>query len=369
MQSVGRNRILEIVLFVIAALIAGITGLITVGVLFWLSDIQAGRDEEGKHGISDRLPSRLGGAAVLVSSLVVLASREFTNPSFTGPIWQHVSVAEIGALAIGFVGLTEDLLQSLGSIKRLLLLFLISGLCVALDPDLVPVDMVTWLAPDLMNQFWIMAPLTVVFVVAFVNAGNIADGANGLLPLILAPLFFVIYSLTGSSFAFAILLSVTVFASFNLLTGRVILGDAGSYLLSALACLWSLEIYGRQPVSAWFIAALLAYPCVELMISFVRRVWKRSSPMRADNHHLHNHLYAWWLGRGLPELGANSLTGVTIAFFTTGVALVFYFGGLSVDSSKWVWVFASEFALLLVTVWVLSFRNNSIDTKGLSGNG
>lgn len=349
-MSTSRNRLLEIFLFVIGALIAGITGLITVGVLLWLSDIQAGRDEEGKHGISDRLPSRLGGVAVFVSALIVLWSRELANPSVES-IWPQTSVAELGAFIIGVIGLTEDLLQSLGTIKRLFLLFLVSGLCIALRPDWVPVDMVTWLAPELMNHFWVMAPLTVVFVVAFVNAGNIADGANGLLPLILAPLFFVVYSLTGSSFAFAILLSLTVFASFNLLTGRIILGDMGSYLLSALACLWSLEVYSQQSISPWFFASLLAYPCVEFLVSFTRRIWKQASPMRADNQHLHNHLHQWWLNRGLSELVANSLTGVTIASFTTGIAFLFYIRGLSPESSAWIFVFVGEIVLSLAAVW------------------
>lgn len=247
------------------------------------------------------------------------------------------------------------------TIKRLLLLFLIAGLCVAFNPDLVPVNMVTWLAPELMNHFWVMAPLTVMFIVAFVNAGNIADGANGLLPLILAPIFLVVYSLTGSSFVFAILLSVMVFASFNLLTGRVILGDTGSYLLSALACMWSLEIYSLHPVSAWFLAALLAYPCVEFIVAFTRRIWKKRSPMTADNQHLHNHLYHWWLKRGLSELVANSLTGTSIAVFTSGIAFLFYLGGVPPDSPEWLFIFLSQTLLLLTAVNVFTRINDSGD--------
>jgi len=357
---VSRHRILEIFLFVVGALIAGITGLITVGVLFWLSDIQGGRDEEGKHGISDRLPSRLGGLAVFVSGVIVLWSREFTDPSHAGSIWQQMSVVEMGALTIGAVGLTEDLLRSLGTRKRLLLLFLVSGICIALRPELVPVTMVTWLIPDLMNNFWVMAPLTVLFVVAFVNAGNIADGANGLLPLVLIPVFFMIYKMTGNSFSFAVLLSLTVFAAFNLFTGRIFLGDMGAYLLSTLACFWSLDMYSQHSISAWFLASLLAYPCVEFLVSFSRRVWKLKSPMQADDQHLHNHLYHWWLARGLPELGANSLTGITIALFTTGLALLFYFGGLSVGSSSWFWIFAVESILLLCAVAAFSYGKESL---------
>ena len=364
--SAARNRILEIFLFVIAALIAGITGLIMVGVLLWLSDIQAGRDEEGKHGISDRLPSRLGGVAVLVSGLIVLLSREFTNSSFVGAVWQQLSAVELGALLIGLVGLTEDLTQSVATSRRLFVLSLISGLCIWWRPDLVPLELVTWFIPDFMNQFWVMAPLTLVFIVTFVNAGNIADGANGLLPLILIPLFFVVYRLTGNSFAFAVLMSLTVFTVFNLLTGRVILGDTGSYLLSALACLWSLELYGQQSLSVWFLAALLAYPCVEFLVSFSRRAWKRKSPMRADNQHLHNHVYQWWLSRDLSELASNSLTGVGIAMVTTGTAFLFYLGGLSPDSTDWLFVFLGETLVLLFTSGLFALTEKGRDASLLN---
>lgn len=352
--SASRNRILEIFLFASGAVIAGITGLITVGVLFWLADIQAGRDEEGKHGISDRLPSRLGGLAVFVSALIVLWTRELTDPSFEGALWQNLSLLEVSALLIGVVGLMEDLLQSLGTGKRLFLLFLLSGFCISLRPDLVPVDMVTWLNPGLMNQFWVMAPMTLLLVVAFVNAGNMADGANGLLPLVLAPLFFVIYSLTRDPFAFSVLLSLTVFASFNLLTGRVILGDMGSYLLSALAVLWSLEVYSERLISVWLLAALLAYPCVEFLVAFTRRVWKRTSPMRADNKHLHNHLHKWCLNRGWSSLLSNSLTGTFIAGLTSGVAMLCYLSGIAADSAFWFNLFALETVLLLTFTLVFS---------------
>ena len=359
---VGRNRILEISLFVIGALLAGVTGLITIGVLFWLSDIQAGRDEAGKHGISDRLPSRLGGVAVFVSGCIVLWNREnLVDPSTFGGTWQQISSVEVGALLIGVIGLTEDLLKSLGTVKRLLLIFLVAGLCIWLRPDLVPVDLVTWLFPRQMNHFWIMAPLTVVFVVAFVNAGNISDGANGLLPLILAPTFLVVYTLGGNTFAFAVLLSLTVFASFNLLTGKVILGDAGSYLLSALACLWLLQLYSYRSISVWFFAALLAYPCIEFLVSFTRRVLRRSSPMRADNHHLHNYVHGWWLNRGMSELFANSMTGVTIAAFTTGTAFLFYIGGLPPDSNEWAFIFAGEALILIVAITVFSLGRDESD--------
>ena len=132
----SRDRVLEVVLFIAGALIAGITGLLTIGFLLWLSDRAAGRDEDGKHGISDRLPSRLGGFAVFVSALLVLWGRQFTSSAFAGGVLEHVSIVELAAVLIGLIGLAEDLLQSLRTGTRLFLLFVVASVCIALRPDM-----------------------------------------------------------------------------------------------------------------------------------------------------------------------------------------------------------------------------------------
>ena len=88
--------------------------------------------------------------------------------------------------------------------------------------------------------------------------------------------------------------------------------------------------------------------------------------MRADNQHLHNHLYHWWLSRDLPELVSNSLTGVAIALVTTGTAFLFYLGGLSPGSTDWLFVFLGETLVLLFASGLFALTEKGRDASLLN---
>ena len=88
--------------------------------------------------------------------------------------------------------------------------------------------------------------------------------------------------------------------------------------------------------------------------------------MRADNQHLHNHLYHWLLSRDLPELASNSLTGVGIAMVTTGSAFLFYLGGLPLDSTDWLFVFLGETLVLLFASGLFALTEKGRDASFLN---
>ncbi len=62
----------------------------------------------------------------------------------------------------------------------------------------------------------------------FIHAANMADGANGLMPGILAIAFSLFFAETGSLVYAALMISCGLFAIFNVISGRIFLGDAGS---------------------------------------------------------------------------------------------------------------------------------------------
>ena len=92
------------------------------------------------------------------------------------------------------------------------------------------------------SQIFIYA-FTIIMVCGFINAGNIADGANGLLTSIYFGFFLVAYSIDSSIFNFSVLTSLLAFIVFNVSTGRIFLGDFGAYFLSALVAYKCLEFY------------------------------------------------------------------------------------------------------------------------------
>jgi UDP-GlcNAc:undecaprenyl-phosphate GlcNAc-1-phosphate transferase len=181
-----------------------------------------------------------------------------------------------------------------------------------------------------------------ICVVGFINAGNMADGANGLLSTIAIAVFLVGFLETGSGFLMALMVSTIVFSLFNVSTGSMFLGDSGAYFLSALMALTCIGLYMQGNSSVWFYACLLSYPCVELIrVLYVR--WKLGgSLLAADNNHLHNMLFEKLKSAGFLPLLGNTCTGLSLATFSTIVPMTGYLLELTpLDSPVWLWAFCS----------------------------
>ena len=131
-----------------------------------------------------------------------------------------------------------------------------------------------------------------------------------------------------------------LFLIFNVISGRLFLGDAGAYGLAAGVALAGLFFYGQGIFSAPFLAVLLAYPCIEILVSMTRRILQRRSMFLPDNDHLHNRVHAYFKRQFKSANMANSVTGLSISAATAGVALVGYLGEWwPVTGSEWLMVF------------------------------
>ena len=80
------------------------------------------------------------------------------------------------------------------------------------------------------------------------------DGANGLLVTIYIAFFIVLLSFDHSVLYVSLITALLTFALYNILIGRVILGDFGAYVLSALVAFNCLKIYGQNDVSVFLFA-------------------------------------------------------------------------------------------------------------------
>ena len=153
---------------------------------------------------------------------------------------------------------------------------------------------------------------------------------------------------------FANLLTVcTLFVIFNIVTGRLFLGDCGTYGLGAVLALSGLYLNSEGLFSAAFLAVLFAYPCIEFVVTLTRRVLVGRSVLLPDNDHLHNRVYFQIKKFVKSKTAANSLTGTGIALLFSGSALLgHYFNLLPIDSDIWIWVFALQWMLYFLTFWL-----------------
>ena len=211
---------------------------------------------------------------------------------------------------------------------------------------------------DFLNHPVLLFLGVVIIVVGFINAGNISDGANGLLAINAMSVFVLMYLQASSVLYFSLLVSLGVFSIYNIFSGRIFLGDFGSYALSALMALCCLDLYVSAQASVWFFASLLSYPCTEIVRVMINRALKHKSPFSADNSHVHNKLYEAINRRGLNSLAANSLTGILLGVCFSVVPVTLAVTGLlSWEEEMW-----GVYFVISVLVHLLLSRINASNT-------
>ena len=343
---------------VLATIFFGISGLLFMLLLQWITRRSYAEESIKKHGISDVKASRLGGAAVFFCAFGLVMAAAYSKLLHTGDgpygaYWW----GWFGVILCALLGLVEDVRNNcLTPMFRLCIKTIIFALVIGGSPFLIPIGLGVPGLSTLMAQPIIGWGLTVVFCVGFINAINMADGANGLVPGILTIAFSVFYMETGG-FAYATLMtSCALFTIFNVISGRLFLGDAGAYGLGAALALSGLFLFSEGVFSAPYLAVMLAYPCIDILVSLARRRVQGRSILLPDNDHLHNwlhhHCSNWFRSKTM----ANSITGALIVLGTSGVALVGYLGHWwPVTSTSWIWVFCGQ-----VLVYAVAFYTTGV---------
>jgi UDP-GlcNAc:undecaprenyl-phosphate GlcNAc-1-phosphate transferase len=217
------------------------------------------------------------------------------------------------ALVIVAVGMLDDV-RGLSPLGKLTGQILSAGVLVLLGVQLfyfyVPVGTTLVLGPDM------AVPLTVLWVVAMINAVNLIDGLDGLaagMVAIAAAAFFVYMQhetspLAGTGIGTASLLSAAVagaaigFLPWNFHPARIFMGDTGAGLLGLLLAAATISGVGQNmsPPSAGDFAVfaipvlvpllVLAVPFLDVVLAIVRRVRRGTGIGHADKEHIHHRL-------------------------------------------------------------------------------
>lgn len=330
------------IMIVLATLLFGATGLIGMLVMQWVTRQRYAKDDQDKHGISEINASRLGGAVIIGLSLFFLLYKYVSGYQFddVGPMGIH-PWGWLAFLTASALGLVEDVDNDLLSpLLRLFMLGLFFGLTFLIWPEVIPNKTGNEYIDLLMSQPIMGWLLALVFAVGFINAINMADGANGLVPGIMF-ISALIYSATIGALVWEVLSIVTgVFLIFNVISGRLFLGDAGAYGIGTILVLGGFYSVNRGYVGLEFVAVMMCYPCLEVVCSMVRRKIAGRSMFKPDNYHLHNYIHEHLRSISRSRTAANSLTGLIITSFTTGIAFLGqHFNILDTTDPRWGWIF------------------------------
>lgn len=293
-------------------------------------------DQPGPRRVNKRPIPRLGGVAMfggLVVALLVEALCEQLG-MWSGPIFQNGVLNTrtmgvfIGLLAIVIVGIIDDVKSLSPGVKllgQIIASCIIVGTGTLLHEFHIPgmhgiIDLGLW-----------AYPITIVYLVCFINIINLIDGLDGLAAGIsgmAAITLFVMFMMLHQTDA-ALLAAITAavagaFLMFNFNPASIFMGDSGSMLLGML--LGAISLVGTTrllSITLLIIPVIVAFvPVIDTAAAIVRRVRKHEPITAPDAGHIHHRL----LLRGYSQRKAVLLIYLWTAFLCVGTLLMWVIG-------------------------------------------
>lgn len=245
---------------------------------------------------------------------------EFARPHLAG-LWAQSGKLWIllgGGTALAFLGLLDDR-GGLSWQLRLLVEFVVAGVCV-------------WLVPNLRLTAFLPFPLltealSVLWIVALINAFNMLDNMDGLsagVAAIAASMLAAVMLLApdpetrGPQLFVAGLLLVVVGALLGFLwhnrpPAKIFMGDSGAYfigfMIAAATLLASYTGYhGEKPHAILAPALVMAVPLYDMTTVILIRLLAGQSPFKADKNHFSHRLV---------DLGLTKPQAVLTVYLTT----------------------------------------------------
>ena len=195
----------------------------------------------------------------------------------------------------------------------------------------------------------ISLPLTIFWIIGFVNTVNLIDGLDGLAAGIATIASIAIALLAfqmGQWVAAAAMIAMTgaclAFLQYNFNPAKIFMGDTGSmflgYSISAVSVMGSM----KTVATAVLIVPLLALtvPITDTLLAIVRRKSSGVPIFSPDKNHLHHRLLAKGLNQKQVVLVMYALT----AFFSCTALIVIHL-------SLWIGIAIVAIALVLFVLW------------------
>ncbi len=303
-------------------------------------------DMPNERSAHDTPVPRTGGIAMAGAFFgFLLPLYVFTD--LTGPgLFGFAVFAGIAAL-LWTVALYDDR-YVLAALPRLFAQFLAGLIFALLVGRIARIDLSPFAAIDL---HWIIAiPLTVLWLVFFINAYNFMDGINGLAAGVglLVAVFTAIATGPGFAHLVAILLIGVLggFLLFNFPGGRIFMGDTGSQVLgfvfAALAVLAPLEAGATLPFE--FIPFLFLPFIFDVLLTLIVR-WRRGEQLMTGHR---DHLYQLLIRAGFGHAAVSAIHWLAVAVF--GILALL---NLNTGWTHWLWLLAAALAVQSIyAVWV-----------------
>jgi UDP-N-acetylmuramyl pentapeptide phosphotransferase/UDP-N-acetylglucosamine-1-phosphate transferase len=214
-----------------------------------------------------------------------------------------MSLILIAAFAVSAAGFAEDLTKRIG-VKTRLVAGLISGALLLYLFTITSIRIDVYGLNTLFLNLWITTLFLCIASAGLANAYNLIDGFNGLASMVgiistaaIAIVAFKVGDLILMYSALTLICAVLGFFVWNYPRGLIFLGDGGAYLIGFVIASLSILLVHRNPmVSPWFALLVNAYPIIETLFTFWRRLfYQGKNPGLPDKAHLHTLIYRRFL--------------------------------------------------------------------------
>ena len=258
---------------------------------------------------------RVGGLAIAISYLVAYV---LVRPEDGSPLAQQVSLVwrllPGAALAFG-IGLLDDLFSLRPWIK-------LAGQLAAAGLACVGGVRILSIAGAPTEAWWNI-PLTILWLLACMNAFNLVDGLDGLAAgvglfatLTVFAAAMMQHNMVLAVATFPLAGALLAFLCYNFNPATIFLGDSGAlligFLLGCYAAIWSNKSATLLGMTAPLMA--LSIPLLDVALAIIRRFLRRQPIFAADRGHIHHRL----LDRGFTPrrvvLVLYGLCGLAAAF-------------------------------------------------------
>ena len=194
-------------------------------------------------------------------------------------------------------------------------------------------------------------PISILYLVVFVNIINLIDGldglASGVVAIVAAALLYIVLSRGNMIFSFACIAIIGVclaFLRYNFFPASIFMGDSGSMLLGLLVGIVS--IIGVARTQSFVIMAvplaIAGVPVLDTLSAIVRRLRGHQSIGQADMNHIHHRL----MRSGLSQKRSVAVLWTCTALLAIAGCIISSFSG----PIRWV-VFCILFTVVFIVIW------------------
>ncbi len=297
-------------------------------------------DYPSERRVNKRPVPRMGGVAMacgIAAAIIVEVSGEFflgwagiyVHPAH-GSI-NHVGVM-CGLLVVVITGALDDVYSLAPRVK---LAGQVLGAAIIAASGLLLSSIANPFGAGFISFGWLAYPLTVLYLVCFMNVINLIDGLDGLAAGIAAIASFFLFliafgrGMEETAMLSIMLLGVTLaFLRYNFAPASIFMGDSGSLLLGAMIGVISLMGVMRSPTLIVLAVPVViaAVPIADTAAAIARRLYHHKPIQQADRKHLHHMLlrkgygvrksvvivYAWTTLLGIGAWVMSSTHGIAV---------------------------------------------------------